>query len=359
MPEPVAKELQRLVTLLEEEGPYNPEVSEGLRSGYDACRRRVAHLLGADESEITLTPNVTTGANIVANGLAWRPGDEVILSDEEHPGGALPWANLRLREGVAIRQVAVRGDHGRMLEELAGLITPRTRLIYVSHVSCVSGTRLPVREIAALARERGVLSMVDGAHAVGTRPVDVKELGCDFYTGCGHKWLFGPQGTGFLYLRGRRLEEVRQIWLGAGSTSSWDEETLAVVPLATAGRYEFGTRPWMLFNALDVAIGFKQELGLEAVQAHTVPLASALKAALADLPGVRLRTPLDVEASASLVAFEMPGLGEEHLGERLWKEHRIILPYNLQERWTRVSVACFTRWEELERLVNLLCGWLA
>ena len=144
-------------------------------------------------------------------------------------------------------------------------MTPRTRLVFISHVSCITGLRLDAAAVGKLVHERGAWFMLDGAHAVGQFPVQVRELGCDFYTGCGHKWLMGPQGTGFAYIPREHLDRVEPSWVGWGSRSRQckgpgDERLLWA---ESARRYENSTRPWALYAGLGAAIDVINEVGLE------------------------------------------------------------------------------------------------
>jgi selenocysteine lyase/cysteine desulfurase len=199
--------------------------------------------------------------------------------------------------------------------------------------------------------------MLDGAHAIGTRPVNVRELGCDFYTGCGHKWLFAPQGTGFLYVRRDRLSELQHGWVGAGSTKAWQVPDLPFESQDGAKRFEFGTRPRLLHCVLPNALDFNEAIGVENIQAHAQALLAPFKAELRGMRGINLRTPEDPQLSSSLVVFHTTGLTETDITERLWREHRIIVPHNPETHWTRLSVACFTTREELERVLELFRDW--
>jgi selenocysteine lyase/cysteine desulfurase len=146
------------------------------------ARQRIAARVGANEGEIALTGNATDGAAFVAAGLEWSPGDEVIISDQEHPAMRYPWHYTAQRRGLVIQHFPVQHDAEANLAAIRALITPRTRLIGTSHVTSPTGTRLPVREICALARAHGALSLVDGAQSFAVLPIDVRAIGCDFFT---------------------------------------------------------------------------------------------------------------------------------------------------------------------------------
>jgi len=167
-------------------GPFFQEVLANI----ERLRGRVAGLLGCDSAEVALTGSTTDGVNVVLNALDLGPGDEVITSDEEHPGVLAPLAAVRERFGVNVREVP--------FESLAGEIGPDTKLVACSHVSWVTGRVVDADEIAA----GGVPVLLDGAQGLGAIPVDVKALGCDYYAASGQKWLCGPQGSGYLYVRG-------------------------------------------------------------------------------------------------------------------------------------------------------------
>ena len=358
LPTATADELCRITRLVEMQGMMNPDVLDELAAGYAFARGRIATLVNAGEDEIALTGNVSAGVNVVASGLDWRAGDEVIMTDEEHPSGGLPWVSLARQKGVTLKLLSLTGDPAGIVDRLEELITPRTRLIFVSHVSCFSGLRTPVAEISALARSRGILSMIDGAHAVGVVAVDVREMGCDFYAANCHKWLFGPLGTGFLYVRKDRLDELALSWVGAGSTTTWSVPDLPFEPQDGAQRFEFGSHPLTLFAALGKSLDLIESLGVAEIQAYSAGLTTKLKTALRDLRGVTVRTPFPANQSAGLVSFYVTGLTEPDPGERLWREHGIIVASRQpEERWLRVAAACFVLDEELERLVELLSEW--
>lgn len=350
---PVTDEVVRLYRLLEEESLFSPPVWEQVWGGVEKVRGQVAHLLNAEPEEITLTENVSHGANIVANALRWQTGDEVIYTDNEHPSGTLPWLNLARRWGVRPRVLEVSFDHQETLERFETLLSPRTRLAYVSHVLCTTGLRLPVQRMAELAHDHGALIMLDGAQSEGQIKVDVRALGCDFYTGCGHKWLLGPQGTGMLYLRRELLPELENGEIGWGSAQSYDRESSSFEFLPSAARFEYGTRHWPLYLGLGKAVETIEGIGMEQIEAHVGPLAAWLKEELQRIPGAEILSPLDPALSTGIVTFSLDGQDSGTMHRALWEDARVLLPRG-GPGWgrQRISVAWFVSEEDLSKLLG-------
>ena len=353
-PTPVVDEVVRLARLTEADGTLNPDVQAELWKRYDDAKDGVARLLGADTSEIALTRHVTEGINIVATGMDWRPGDEVIISDEEHPGGSLPWMNLARRRGVVVRKVRLSYDLDSLLEDLDSLIGPRTRIVSISHVSTRSGFLLPAAEVTEFVHSRGVPIVLDGAHAVGLVPVDVKEIGCDYYSGCGHKWLMAPQGTGFLYVNRDRLDELQITWLGAATATLWDLENLDFEAKTDADKFEYGTRDLTVYGGLAVAVDMARQIGMDEIAERSGGLAARLKRGLADVPGLEIMTPMDALRSTGIVALTLGPMADRAPASWLWDEHRIIVTG--AGDWMRISTPYFALEEEVDRTVELLAS---
>ena len=358
MPTPVANTLRDWYTMLEQEGPWAPTAIQRSQAAYEAARAKVAALLGAQPDEIALTRSVTDGTNTVALGLAWKPGDEVIISDQEHESGWVNWQLVGKRYGVSVKVVELTAHEATLLSRLDALMTGRTRLVFLSHVSCRSGLVIPAKAVCDFVHNKGALVMLDGAHAVGQMPVNVRDLGCDFYAGCGHKWLMAPQGTGFLHVASERLEEVEPTWVGWGSrghlcTGPGDTRLLWA---EGSKRFESATRPWALYAALGTAIDLIQEIGVERIHAYVQGLVAPFKAALADLPAMRVLTPMNGQGSAGLVGLECRGYDHEALST-LYERRRILLPYNRREdggQWMRFAIAYFIRQQEMAMMLDIL-----
>ncbi|MGH9651173.1 MAG: aminotransferase class V-fold PLP-dependent enzyme, partial [Terriglobales bacterium] len=191
-------------------------------AAWNDFRDPLAAFVGCSRDEIALVRNATEANNYIANGVEMKAGDEVLMSDQEHPGGEHPWNLKAKRYGIVVKKFTLPKppkSAAEILNLINDAITPRTRVIFVSHISTVTGVVLPAKEICALARSKGILSALDGAHAPGMMKLDIHALGCDMYSSSPHKWLQAPKGSGFLYVRD---EVIDRLW-STIATEGWDE----------------------------------------------------------------------------------------------------------------------------------------
>lgn len=355
LPRVVAQVVRDAYEKIEAHGTFTPTIFQDLElAGFETTRQKAAALLNASREEIALTRNVSDGINIVAHGIDWQPGDEVIISDQEHPSGATPWINLAERRGITIRVLNLVEDEEEILERFAALISPHTRLASLSHVTTMTGLRLPVARLSQIAHDVGIPVLIDGAHAEGQFAVDLRGIGCDFYAACGHKWLLAPQGTGIFYIRREMQERIRPDWLGWGLEHEFNRMTMSYQLASDARRYESSTRAWPLFIALGQAIDFINTVGLGEIEARVRPLAASLKTRLAQIPRVRVHSPGSAGMSTGLVTFEILGREPEALMDELWSRYRIVTNWVRDLNAVRVSVAFFTSEEELDRLLEAI-----
>lgn len=264
-------------------------LSERASALYDLAREDVRDLVGAAHaSEIVFTAGTTASLNLVAQSYArprLRPGDEVLLTGMEHHSNIVPWQLVVQATGARIRVVPVTDTGELDLESLDGMLTERTRVVALTHVSNVLGTVNPVREIADRAHAVGAVVVVDGAQAVPHFRVDVEALGADFYAASAHK-MYGPTGVGFLYGRSALLEEMPP-WQGGGGmiqNVTFEETTFAPPP----ARFEAGTPPIAQAIGFAAAVRWLGSLERSAVEAHEADLLNYATACLAEVPGVRL-----------------------------------------------------------------------
>lgn len=352
-PTPVVDEAVRVARFVEQHGTQTPKVMEEVERVYEGARVDAARLLGAANDEIALTRHVSEGINIVATGIDWEPGDEVVITDEEHPAGSLPWMNLARRRGVVVNKLQLAPyDTATILDRLDQAITPRSKLLCLSHVSTRTGYVLPTREISLLARERGVPVLFDGAHAVGLIPVDVKDIGCDYYSACGHKWLLAPQGAGFLYVDRTKLDDLEVTWIGASAAGSWNLERLEFEPLDTAAKFEFGTRDKTVYAALSTAVRMAEEIGVCSIARRSWDLSDRLRRRLSDVPGFCLRTPMDRVRSTGISAFDVTRRDVDDLVRLLWDERRVLVAATNGR--LRVSTPYFALEDEIDALADVL-----
>jgi L-cysteine/cystine lyase len=307
---------------------------EGLMELGNRRRELLAELLGCDLDEIALTHSTTDGVNVVLGGLGLREGDEVLTSDEEHPGLLAPLAALQ-RRGVAVRQAP--------FGELASAIGPNTRLVAASHVSWVNGRLVDARAL----RESGVPFLLDGAQGIGAVPVDVRELGCDFYAASGQKWLCGPDGSGCLYVRSERLDDITPGWYGYPTVEDPGEPLTS--PLRTGGaRLDLGflaghSGAWAL-----ASIQLLRDAGWEWVHTRAADQAERLAEMLA-ARGLEV-APRD---RTTLVSWRDDDC--EATSARLG-ESGVIVRFLPGRGLVRASVGAWNDEQDLERLVELATG---
>lgn len=274
---------------------------------YENARLRVAQFLNArDPVEIVFTRGTTEALNLVATswgGAFLREGDEIIISEMEHHANLLPWLQIARQKGAQIKVWSITEEGTLDLETLARLLTERTRLVAVVHVSNVLGTINPVQEICRLAHEAGALCVVDAAQSAAHFPLDVQEIGCDFLAFSGHK-VYGPTGIGVLYGRQELLESMPPYQTGGGMIRrvGWDEVLWADVPY----KFEAGTPPIAEAVALHRALDFVDSLGRENIARYEESLAQYALPRLRAIPYLTLYGPL--QHRAGLFAFTLAGV---------------------------------------------------
>jgi isopenicillin-N epimerase len=231
--------------------------------GYGAWnefRDPLAAFVGCTRDEIALVRNATEANSYIANGLDLKPGDEVLMTDQEHPGGEHPW-NLRAkRYGIAVKKVTLPKpvpNAAAVLNLINDAITPRTRVLFFSHITTATGVVLPAKELCALARSKGIVSAVDGAHVIGMMALNVHELGCDMYSSSPHKWLMAPKGTGFLYVRDEMIDRLWNTIVTAG----WDD------PKLRAERFQrIGSSNVPSLWGMRAAVKLANDIGLDRIE---------------------------------------------------------------------------------------------
>jgi isopenicillin-N epimerase len=261
-------------------------------------RDALAAFLRCKRDELALVRNATEANNVVCNGLDLKAGDEVLLTDQEHPGGRCCWEQKAARYGIKLATVNLPRPPAsveEIIDRFAKAITPRTKVVFFSHITTTTGLVLPAKELCKLARDRGALSHVDGAHAIGQIPLDLSDLGCDFYATSPHKWLMAPKGTGTLFVREELLD---RLWVTVAS-AGWRDRGLKAYRFSN-----FGTSNLSVMVGLKAALDFHKTLGPERVYARIHELAKRLRDKLKEYPQLRLANASAAGFYAGLVSFE-------------------------------------------------------
>ncbi len=284
----------------------------------EEVRAKIAGFINASPDEVVITRNTTEGMNFVANGLDLKEGDEVLLSTMEHPGGTHPWRLKEERYGIKIKMVPI-GLPPKSVDEIVSAfekaISPRTKIISISHTVYISGLIFPLRELSKMAHEKGVLVLADSAHGMGMLDLDMKKLGIDFFATSPYKWLGAPTGRGVLYVRKEAQDEL---WPTIAS-SGWDTSK-------NARKYEtLGQRADPLTIALGEAVDFQNAIGKMRIERRIKTLAGYLKRELKKIPGVRLYTSEDPYLSGGLTAFSIQGIEPQKIVDYVREKYNIVV----------------------------------
>jgi len=320
------------------------------------ARETVAESFGVTADEIAFARNATEGNSTIAAGLKLAPGDEVIFESHAHPGGSFPWYNQSNVRGVVVKLFepdpeSVEGNVAR----IRALITPRTKVIQISHVTAPTGIVLPAAEIGRLAHAHGIWFHIDGAQSAGMFPFGLRELECDSYATSGHKWMGGPHETGVLFIRKERLHEVMPSETGSYS-GILDQLPGDLQYVPTAQRHEAGTRNAASVVSLAAAVEFHHQVGRERIAAHGRELAVFLADELRRMPGITVLTPARPELRGSITSFRSDHVRYDELFGRLMGDHHFrCRPVSEQHLdCVRVSTHLFNTADDCVRLLDAI-----
>jgi isopenicillin-N epimerase len=307
--------------------------------------RTIPHLaafLGVDPDEIVLTRNATEALHLQAIGLDLQPGDEVLMTTQEHPAGAKPWRYRQARDGIDVKEVFVPSPFespDQVVELMTAEMTDRTRAVAFCHVTR-GGHLYPVKELCAAARERGIASVVDGAQALGMFPIDLHDLGCDVYAASLHKWMLGPIGTGMWYVR----REARERWRSPFEPAP----TLEQPGYAPGGTADLAVRA-----AIDTAVGFIESIGIESIAARDRHLSDYLKARLAEQRSVRIVSgPTHDTSAPGSTIFVLDGV-DPIAGVATLDEQKLYIDEHVRDGHPafRVSTHFYNTTDEIDRIL--------
>ncbi|MFQ6045323.1 MAG: aminotransferase class V-fold PLP-dependent enzyme [Gemmatimonadales bacterium] len=314
----------------------------------EGVRQRLAREFGCDPEEMAITRNASEALEIAQLGIDLEPGDEVLTTDQDYPRMLTTWDQRARREGIVVKKLSFP-DPPPSMQYLVDLferaISPRTKVIHFCHITNLSGQIFPVLDICRLARQRGIETIVDGAHAFAHFPFKRDELECDYYGTSLHKWLLAPIGTGFLYVR---REKIERLWpmMAAPEKMNGDIRKFE----------EIGTHPAANHNAIAEALTFHQGIGGERKVARLRYLRDRWMKRLDGQPGVRLYTSYDPAMSAGLANVAIDGVDPAELTSWLWTSRRIIVTSIGHEACTgiRVTANVYTTLDEVDRFAEAM-----
>ena len=287
----------------------------------ETVRAAVARFLDGDPDEFAIIRNASEGNNIIVAGLALGAGDNVLITDQNHPSNGLAWEAQAARRGFTVRRVTLPSAPASgtdLLEAVTRGLTPRTRVLAFSDLSNSSGMRLPAPELCRLGRARGIHVHIDGAQSMGAMRLSMRELGAGSYTASTQKWLMGPREGGVLFVRKDLIPNVQPSVISRGFSDPADPGLASAKKLDMLGQRNEG-----VMAGFGAAIGFVERIGIEKIQARVEALAARLTAGLREIPGYRLVTPTAPGCSLGVVVGRFEGLDHQKLHDRLYHGHGV------------------------------------
>jgi len=273
----------------------------------------IAKLINASVEEVAIVENASMGWHLAFNGIDLKPGDEVITSEMEYVTNLIGFLNGKEDPGIVLKVIPNDADGNFPLAKLEAAISPKTRLIAITHIPSTAGNVLPVALIGAIARKHGILYLVDACQSIGQLPVDVREMQCDLLSVTGRKYLRGPRGTGFLYVRKEIRDQLRVLLLDGHSTRSVTETGFQLRP--DARRFELYEKNRALTLGLGKAIDYALDLGLDRIWHRIQFLAGFLRSRLGEIPGVTVHDNGDL--LCGIVTFSVEGTDSARVKEQL------------------------------------------
>lgn len=313
----------------------------------ESTRRDLARDFGCDPEEMAVVRNASEALETMIFGIDLKRGDEVLLTNQNYPRMITSWQQRERREGIVLKQISFKvppPNDAYVVEQFRRAITPRTRVIEITHITNLTGQILPVRQIVDLARPLGIEVFVDGAHAFNHFPFTRDELGCDYYGTSLHKWTHAPIGTGFLYVR---KAKIPQLWSLMGSVEANH---------ANVRKYEeIGTHPQANFNAVSAALAFSRGIGADRKIARLRYLRDRwAKRLLASSDRVKVLTPLDGDRAGAICLFSVDGLDPAKLNGWLLSKHRIVTTLIVHPEFSglRITPSVYTSVDEVDTFAD-------
>ncbi len=353
-PARVAQAMKNRIDQELEQGPIMPEVLAAGREIQAQAREAAARIFNASVEEVLVTRNTTEGLNIVLSGLDWNQGDEIIICDMEHGSVIAPAQLIGQRYGVGVKVVDLEmlDSRAEIVSKIEAAFTPKTRMVFISHILYATGRRMPAEELRMLTKDKGILLMLDGAQTGGHIELDMASSGFDFYSIPGQKWILGYEGSGALFMRREHLERIHPAHTGGrGVASPADAHNFQPVT-DSMEKFLGGSVSVPVQVAFLEATKFIEEIGIKNIEERNLDLAESAKAKLSEVPGVTVHSPLERRDSSGLVSFSIAGQEPVPIVEKLWENHRLVVRQVGYPAGVRASLHFFNTEEEVDLLVG-------
>lgn len=332
-------------------------LEENVYNGYQLAKKSkeiIASFFKIDAKDICITRNTTEGINMAAKSIALSAGDEVIISTHEHVGGASPWLLLEKEKGIVVKLLDMDLTASNNLQRLKDLITPKTKAVSISHVTCTTGMELPVQDMVQFCREKGIYSVIDGAQAVGVVNVDLSAIRPDFYACAAHKWLFGPKGIGLLYINPDIMQDLHPLYVGAYSDENYNLNQKELKLKQTADRNDYGTRNVSLLLGFKSAVEWIEQKGLESIREECFASKNYFLSKI-DKNKIEILSP-DNEFETSILTIKINSKSNESIVRELDSKYKIRCRYIYENELDaiRISFAIFNSKKQIDMLVDAM-----
>ncbi len=357
------------IVLEELENQYKKLATTGMYPGLKEAsmlKDALSKLIGVESKTIAITKNVTEGINIACWGNELKQGDEVIMTTHEHIGGCAAWLYRAKKEGIIIKTFPLAMTAEETFNNLKKTVTPKTKIIAVPHIPCTIGQILPIKQICDYAREKNIISIVDGAHPLGMIRLNISELGCDYYSGCLHKWLLGPIGLGFVYINPSKLEQTRIYSLGAYGVPKFTMlgESLKLEDLVgESQRFSVGTFASPAYLAAVKAIDWYEKIGIDKIESRIKQLSLYTQIGLSQFGNmIEILSPIEDISRGAQTTFRFKDKkAHEFIGYAKTSEGKFVLRHvnEADIDAVRVSTHYYNSEEQIDKLMKTIKTYLA
>ncbi len=323
---------------------------------WNEIKDKFAAFLGRNvkQNEIALIGCAAEGINVILNGLDLQEGDEIITSTHEHPALHIPLLNKVKNIGIALKTFEPdRQDALNNVQKIKELITDKTKLIFISHVTCTTGQIFPIREIGKLAGKNNILFALDGAQAAGSVHVNPAMDSVDFYTFSGHKWLLGPKRTGLLRVKEDLLDRLQPTTVGAYSDAGYDILKKEIKFQKSAQKFEYGTVNHSLYEGLEEALGFINSMGIKEIIKHNKTLSEKFYSGLKDIPNTEIISPEEEKYRSSIISFKLKNKDHTETANHLMRKGmRVRVVNEVGLNAVRASFHIYNNEDHVEKTLN-------